>query len=98
MVVSWNLLFILPSFSFPLGIQTDGRNWNTDLMAGSPAAVLSLEATKMKTIKTEETWPLRTLLIRATSQILGYQPLEFSIMRRISLFLKPLFTAKSNPN
>ena len=43
--------------------------------------------------------PLRTLLIRTTtSQILACQPLEFSMMGVVGLFLKPLFIAKSNPN
>lgn len=56
------------------------------MVAGIPAAILRPEVTEMKAIRTEETWPLTILLVRATSQILGCLPLEFSMIGRISIF------------
>lgn len=54
------------------------------MVVGILAAILRLEVTKG--IRTEETWPLMILLIRATLQILGCQTLEFSTIGRISIF------------
>lgn len=43
------------------------------MMAGISAAILNLEVTGMKAIKTEETQALRTLWIRAIAQIVDLQ-------------------------